>query len=81
MAISLMHCETVNATKPMMPMPATKTATTVWGLVLREWCGTSRRTRILVATVLFLLIGFPVIVGYGNYLKSTQTAPITTSTD
>jgi L-rhamnose-H+ transport protein len=45
---------------------------TLWGLALKEWRGTSRRTRILVATGLFLLIASTVVVGYGNYLKATQ---------
>jgi L-rhamnose-H+ transport protein len=49
---------------------------TLWGLALKEWRGTSRRTRILVAAGLFLLVGSTVIVGYGNYLKSTQATTI-----
>ncbi len=44
---------------------------TLWGLVLKEWAGTSRRTRVLVATGLALLIGSTLIVGYGNYLHAT----------
>ena len=47
---------------------------TLWGLFLKEWRGTSRRTRILVASGLFLLIGSTVVVGYGNYLKANQDA-------
>jgi L-rhamnose-H+ transport protein len=50
---------------------------TLWGLFLKEWRGTSRRTRILVATGLFLLVSSTVVVGYGNYLKANQ--PTTTS--
>ena len=46
---------------------------TLWGLVLKEWRGTSRRTKILVATGLILLVGSTVVVGYGNYLKATET--------
>jgi len=42
---------------------------TLWGLALKEWKGTSRRTKALVALGLFLLVGSTVIVGYGNYLK------------
>jgi L-rhamnose-H+ transport protein len=42
---------------------------TLWGLALREWKGTSRRTKGLVALGLFLLVGSTVVVGYGNYLK------------
>jgi L-rhamnose-H+ transport protein len=43
---------------------------TLWGLVLKEWSGTSRRTKVLVTIGLVLLVGSTVIVGYGNYLKS-----------
>ena len=43
---------------------------TLWGLVLHEWRGTSRRTKVLVSIGLFLLISSTVIVGYGNYMKS-----------
>jgi L-rhamnose-H+ transport protein len=49
---------------------------TLWGLFLKEWRGTSRRTRILVAAGLFLLVSSTVVVGYGNYLKANE-APIT----
>jgi L-rhamnose-H+ transport protein len=47
---------------------------TLWGLVLKEWKGTSRRTKLLVAAGLFLLVSSTVVVGYGNYLKANQTA-------
>jgi L-rhamnose-H+ transport protein len=46
---------------------------TLWGLALKEWRGTSRRTKLLVATGLFLLVSSTVVVGYGNYLKAAQT--------
>ena len=42
---------------------------TLWGIALKEWKGTRRRTKTLVALGLFLLVGSTVIVGYGNYLK------------
>ncbi len=42
---------------------------TLWGIALKEWKGTSFRTRLLLATGLVLLVGSTVIVGYGNYLK------------
>jgi L-rhamnose-H+ transport protein len=47
---------------------------TLWGLALKEWRGTSLRTRWLVSAGLFLLVGSTVVVGYGNYLKATQDA-------
>jgi L-rhamnose-H+ transport protein len=42
---------------------------TLWGIALREWKGTSFRTRALVACGLLLLVGSTVVVGYGSYLK------------
>jgi L-rhamnose-H+ transport protein len=50
---------------------------TLWGLVLKEWHGTSTRTKLLVTAGLALLIGSTMIVGYGNYVhavKETATA-------
>jgi L-rhamnose-H+ transport protein len=43
---------------------------TLWGIVLKEWKGTSTRTKLLVTIGLTLLIGSTIIVGYGNYLAS-----------
>jgi len=43
---------------------------TLWGLVLREWHGTSMRTKLLVTCGLVLLVGSTVIVGYGNYIHA-----------
>jgi L-rhamnose-H+ transport protein len=43
---------------------------TLWGIFLKEWKGTSARTRMLVAAGLTLLIGSTVVVGYGNYYAS-----------
>ena len=41
---------------------------TLWGIALKEWLDTSRRTKLLVSCGLFLLIASTVVVGYGNYL-------------
>jgi L-rhamnose-H+ transport protein len=49
---------------------------TLWGLFLKEWRGTSRRTKLLVSAGLFLLISSTIVVGYGNYLKANQDAAI-----
>jgi L-rhamnose-H+ transport protein len=43
---------------------------TLWGLVFKEWQGTSRRTKLLVAAGLVLLVGSTIVIGYGNYLLS-----------
>ena len=43
---------------------------TLWGIFLKEWKGTSRRTKTLVAAGLSLLIASTVVVGYGNYIQS-----------
>jgi L-rhamnose-H+ transport protein len=41
---------------------------TLWGLALHEWRGSSRRTMSLVLLGLFVLVASTIIVGYGNYL-------------
>jgi len=41
---------------------------TLWGIALKEWQDTSRRTKLLVSCGLFLLIASTFVVGYGNYL-------------
>jgi L-rhamnose-H+ transport protein len=47
---------------------------TLWGLVLKEWRNTSGRTKQLVSAGLSLLIGSTLIIGYGNYVKTTEPA-------
>ncbi len=42
---------------------------TLWGLLLREWRGTSQRTKLLVSVGLALLILSTLIIGFGNYAK------------
>ena len=49
---------------------------TLWGLFLKEWVGTSWRTKSVVACGLALLIGSTLIIGYGNYLKAMQDRPV-----
>lgn len=41
---------------------------TLFGIVLNEWKGTSTRTRSLLGIGLTLLIASLVIIGYGNYI-------------
>lgn len=43
---------------------------TLWGIALNEWRDTSKRTKMLVALGLFLLVSSTVVVGYGNYLEA-----------
>ena len=47
----------------------------LWGVALKEWAGTSRRTHGLIALGLALLIGSTVIIGYGNYLSAHAGKP------
>jgi L-rhamnose-H+ transport protein len=51
---------------------------TLWGIALREWNGTGRRTKLLVACSLLVLVASTLVVGYGNYLgvsaSQTKTA-------
>ncbi|MDQ2687088.1 MAG: rhamnose/proton symporter RhaT, partial [Armatimonadota bacterium] len=42
----------------------------LWGVALKEWTGTSRRTHLLMGLGLALLIGSTIIIGYGNYVKA-----------
>lgn len=41
---------------------------TLWGLALKEWRGTSSRTHRFIAAGIILLILSTMVVGYGNYL-------------
>ncbi len=41
---------------------------TLWGVALKEWKGTSRRTHALIAAGIGVLVVSTLIVGYGNYL-------------
>ena len=47
---------------------------TLWGIALQEWTGTSRHTKNLVALTLVVLIASTVIIGYGNSLATAVTA-------
>jgi L-rhamnose-H+ transport protein len=46
---------------------------TLWGIALREWKGSSRRTILLVTIGLAVLVCSTIIVGYGNYLGVLAT--------
>jgi L-rhamnose-H+ transport protein len=48
---------------------------TLWGVALHEWHGTSRRTHVLVAAGFAVLVGSTVVVGYGNYLAVSASPP------
>ncbi len=40
----------------------------LWGVALKEWAGTSKRTHGLIALGLALLVGSTLVIGYANYL-------------
>jgi len=44
----------------------------LWGLLLREWKGTSRLTHALVSMGILALIGSTLVVGAGNYLAPLE---------
>ncbi|MHB0957751.1 MAG: L-rhamnose/proton symporter RhaT [Pirellulaceae bacterium] len=46
---------------------------TLWGVALLEWKGSSKRTHMLIALGLAVLVLSTIIVGYGNYLKVLPT--------
>lgn len=52
---------------------------TLWGIAIHEWRGTSFRTRGLVAAGLVLLVTSTVVVGYGNYLQVKESAVVQTA--
>ena len=45
---------------------------TLWGIALLEWKGSSRRTKKLLTAGLAVLVVSLVIIGYGNYLKPLE---------
>jgi hypothetical protein len=45
---------------------------TLWGVALHEWKGSSKRTHTLIAIGLGILVLSTVIVGYGNYLNASS---------
>jgi L-rhamnose-H+ transport protein len=47
---------------------------TIWGIFLHEWRGSSRKTMNLVFLGLLVLVASTVIVGYGNYLGGESAA-------
>ena len=48
---------------------------TLWGISLKEWKGTSVGTQRLVAVGLGLLVASTAVVGYGNYLAVRGATP------
>jgi L-rhamnose-H+ transport protein len=44
---------------------------TLWGITLKEWNGTSSKTKLFVALSLLVLVASTIIVGYGNYASVT----------
>ena len=42
---------------------------TIWGLILKEWKGVSRRTLTILWTAIFVLILSAIVTGVGSYLK------------
>jgi L-rhamnose-H+ transport protein len=48
---------------------------TLWGISLHEWKGTSAGTQRLVAVGLALLVASTAVVGYGNYLAAHGATP------
>jgi L-rhamnose-H+ transport protein len=45
---------------------------TLWGIALKEWNGTSSKTKLFVALSLFVLVASTIVVGYGNYIGITS---------
>jgi L-rhamnose-H+ transport protein len=47
---------------------------TLWGIALKEWKRTGRRTKWLVGLSLLVLVSSTIVVGYGNYLGVVNPA-------
>ena len=45
---------------------------TLWGIGLKEWTGTSGRIKLRDGLSLLPLVGSTVVVGYGNYLGAAN---------
>lgn len=51
----------------------------VWGLVLKEWKGVSRKAYVTVVAGIAIIIISVLVVGYGNNIKDQQAKPKTAS--
>jgi L-rhamnose-H+ transport protein len=49
---------------------------TLWGVALKEWAGTSRRTHALVSLGILTLVLSTVVIGYGNWIGSLPAARV-----
>jgi len=46
----------------------------LWGIALKEWYGTKKRTQLVIAAGITVLILSTIVVGYGNYLAPPTPA-------
>lgn len=44
----------------------------IWGLILKEWDGSSRRTIRIIVLGIFVLVLSTFIIGAGNYIQSFE---------
>ena len=51
----------------------------LWGLFLHEWKGTSRFTRFILGVAIFTLIYSTIVVGYGNLMKQSNAEEVAPS--
>ncbi len=42
----------------------------IWGLIFREWKGSSRRTLTIIISGILVLVGSTIVIGLGNYIAS-----------
>jgi L-rhamnose-H+ transport protein len=45
---------------------------TMWGWILHEWKGSSKKAHTLIATGIATLVLSTIIIGWGTYLKGRQ---------
>ena len=51
----------------------------LWGLALREWKGTSKFTKFVLGFAIFTLLYSTIVVGYGNLMKTAPTSVAATA--
>ena len=47
----------------------------LWGLIFKEWHGTSQKTKSLVWIGILILIGSTVVIGWGNKISAESGSP------
>ena len=63
-------CERLGFSSWTLHMASIIVFSTLWGIALKEWRGTSSRTHLMIALGLLVLIGSMVVVGWGTNITA-----------